>query len=190
MRGSLAAVVLVALISCKQEEPPPQTAAEPTPGSLEWKVRMARGAAPWEVAVGARVVEMGDSGMTEIAPGTSGWTCIVDVPVTPVPDPMCADSMFLEFVGAQMAGRTPQIRSMAVGYMLHGGQVASDTDPMKMRPDSGQDWLVDPPHLMIAMPNPRTAFAGLPTTRTSGGPWVMWTGTPYAHLMVPAAARR
>jgi hypothetical protein len=26
-----------------------------------------------------------------------------------------------------------------------------------------------------------------PTDPNSGGPWVMWKGTPYAHLMVPVA---
>jgi hypothetical protein len=27
----------------------------------------------------------------------------------------------------------------------------------------------------------------LPTDPYSGGPWVMWKGTPYAHIMVPTA---
>ena len=27
-----------------------------------------------------------------------------------------------------------------------------------------------------------------PTDWTKGGPWVMWKGTPYAHLMVPTTA--
>jgi hypothetical protein len=26
------------------------------------------------------------------------------------------------------------------------------------------------------------------TDPKSGGPWVMWKGTPYAHLMVPVSA--
>ena len=28
-------------------------------------------------------------------------------------------------------------------------------------------------------------FIGLPTNPGSTGPWVMWKGTPYAHLMIP-----
>jgi len=27
-----------------------------------------------------------------------------------------------------------------------------------------------------------------PTDPKSGGPWVMWKGTPYAHVMVPVSA--
>ena len=29
-----------------------------------------------------------------------------------------------------------------------------------------------------------------PTDPKSGGPWVMWKGTPYAHLMVPVAPKQ
>lgn len=28
----------------------------------------------------------------------------------------------------------------------------------------------------------------LPTDPNAGGPWVMWKGTKYAHIMVPTAA--
>jgi hypothetical protein len=27
-----------------------------------------------------------------------------------------------------------------------------------------------------------------PTAWTKGGPWVMWKGTPYAHIMVPTTS--
>jgi hypothetical protein len=30
---------------------------------------------------------------------------------------------------------------------------------------------------------------GLPTDPKNGGPWVMWKGTPYAHVMIPAVSR-
>jgi hypothetical protein len=38
------------------------------------------------------------------------------------------------------------------------------------------------------VPNPAN-LEGLPTDPSSGGPFVMWKGTPYAHVMVPVAAR-
>ena len=49
------------------------------------------------------------------------------------------------------------------------------------------NWIVSPPHIMIAVPNPQQLDA-FTTDPHSGGPWVMWKGTPYAHLMVPTAA--
>lgn len=162
--------------------------AEPAPGSRAWKIRNARSAAPYEVAAGATVLDWPahDSlPFDTLERGTTGWTCLPDMAATPTNDPVCADEEFGGWADAWLARRPPAVRAMGVAYMLQGGQVASDTDPFKMSPDSGQPWLVDPPHLMIVMPNPRQSFATLPTARTATGPWVMYAGTPYAHLMVP-----
>jgi hypothetical protein len=30
----------------------------------------------------------------------------------------------------------------------------------------------------------------LPTDPKNGGPWVMWKGTPYAHVMIPTERRQ
>jgi len=40
---------------------------------------------------------------------------------------------------------------------------------------------------MIAVPDPKQLDA-FPSDPHAGGPWVMWKGTKYAHLMVPIAA--
>ncbi len=37
---------------------------------------------------------------------------------------------------------------------------------------------------MIIVPDVEM-LAGLPTDPHSGGPWVMYKGTPYAHIMIP-----
>ena len=73
---------------------------------------------------------------------------------------------------------------MAVGYALQGFQVASTTDPFQTAPDSGKPWTDVGPSVMIAMPD-RNAYRGLPTSPTADGPWVVWSGTPYAVLVVP-----
>lgn len=190
-RSVLAAAVLAA--ACSKSEPPEMVDANlaPPPGSRAWKIESARGAAPYEVSSGARVLDWpaADTAQpAELRPGGNGWTCFPDDPNTPAEDPMCADEEGMKWIEAYLAGRRPELAGMAVFYMLRGGSSASDTDPFKTAPDSGQEWLTDPPHLMIAMPNPRTAFRGLPTARAATGPWVMFAGTPYAHLMVPAAA--
>ena len=41
---------------------------------------------------------------------------------------------------------------------------------------------------MLLLPDAR-ALDGLSTDPTSGEPFVMWKGTPYAHLMIPTTAR-
>jgi hypothetical protein len=60
-----------------------------------------------------------------------------------------------------------------------------DTDPFASQPPAGAQWVTSPPHLMI-FPTGKldpTVFSSDPR---SGGPWIMWGGTPYEHLMVPA----
>jgi hypothetical protein len=36
---------------------------------------------------------------------------------------------------------------------------------------------------------PAAMLDAFPTDPDSGGPYVMWKGTPYAHLMVPIGSR-
>lgn len=93
----------------------------------------------------------------------------------------------MKFLDAILMRRPPQLSATGVVYAGKGGMAASNTDPFKAKPDSGQQWMVVPPYLVIVAPNPRTAFAGWPTTPSGGGPWVMYAGTPYAHLMVPVS---
>jgi hypothetical protein len=65
--------------------------------------------------------------------------------------------------------------------------VASDTDPAKMQPDSG--WIMDGPSIYLVMPS-ASAYTGIPTTRRTTGPWVRYSGTPYAYIVVPAGAQQ
>jgi hypothetical protein len=39
---------------------------------------------------------------------------------------------------------------------------------------------------MVIVPDPAQLDA-LPTDPQNGGPWVMWKGTKYAHIMMPTA---
>ena len=64
-------------------------------------------------------------------------------------------------------------------YMLAGGTDWSATDPWA---SSGTP-IQEPPHWMIMWPfDPKTS--GLPTEAKQTGTWIMWAGTPYAHLMI------
>jgi len=54
-------------------------------------------------------------------------------------------------------------------------------------PDDPSTPGVEPVCLMILVPDPARALAGLSRDPTSGGPYVMWVGTDYAHIMVPIA---
>jgi hypothetical protein len=175
----------------KQEQPPQQAAAPagPAKGTPEWKIENAMSAAPRVIASAAAIMDWPSSPtaqMTQLRAGTNGWSCISDNPTTPSNDPFCWDAAFGEWVGAWMAHKPPHIRSIGLSYMLQGATDASNTDPYKGKPDSGQGWVVTGPHLMIVLPDARS-LAGLSTDWKSGGPYVMFAGTPYAHVMVPIA---
>lgn len=121
--------------------------------------------------------------------GTSDYTCF------PAPDsvagPMCMDAEWRRWMAAWMGGTPFTAERVAVAYMLAGDAAeggASNSDPAAPQPTADNEWVVEGPHMMVIAPDP-AAFAGLPTTIQTDGPYVMWSGTPYAHLMVPVAAR-
>jgi hypothetical protein len=121
----------------------------------------------------------------QLASGDNGWTCYPDAANTPADDPICLDEQAMIFSQAWSKRQTPHLTGMAVAYMLKGSESASDTDPLKWGPDSGQAWISDPPQVAIAMPSARS-YAGLPTRRRPDGPWVRFAGTPYAYIVIPS----
>jgi hypothetical protein len=76
---------------------------------------------------------------------------------------------------------------LGISYMLAGDEGASNIDPFAEGPTDDNEWVVEGPHLMIIVPP--ELLEGFPTDPDNGGPYVMWKGTPYAHLMVPVGAR-
>jgi len=74
----------------------------------------------------------------------------------------------------------------AFAMLAPGGAWGSNSDPYGMKETADNHWGHHQPHLMILVPDPK-ALAGTPTDPASGGPYVMWAGTPYAHIMAPTA---
>jgi len=42
---------------------------------------------------------------------------------------------------------------------------------------------------MVVLPDPKM-LEGISDDPNNGGPYVMWKGTPYAHIMIPIAPRK
>jgi hypothetical protein len=74
--------------------------------------------------------------------------------------------------------------------MLAGDNGASNTDPYATAPTDGNHWVKTGPHVMIVGPSAKTM--GYPTTSDADptNPYVMWSGTPYAHLMIPVSGQQ
>ena len=68
-----------------------------------------------------------------------------------------------------------------------GNGGGSNIDPYAEGPTDDNEWIVEGPHLMIL--GPAALLDAIPTDPQNGGPYVMWKGTPYAHVMVPIGSR-
>jgi hypothetical protein len=169
--------------------------AAPEPGSRQWKIQNAMSAAPPEIAANATIMDWpaAEGGEpTVLQPGTNGWTCFPNTPAATGAsgdDPMCLDGAWLAFADAWMKKTTPNITSVGLGYMLQGDRGGSNTDPYATGPTPDNQWVTTGPHIMLVVPDTRLLDV-LPTDPQSGGPFVMWKGTPYAHVMMPVGPKR
>lgn len=152
------------------------------------KIMSAISAAPVSIAQHATIMDWPSNPggeMVLLREGSNGFTCMPDMPDTPGHDPMCLDEPWLKWADAWMNKKDFNIEKMGFGYMLQGGTPESNTDPYAEGPTEDNEWMEKSiPHLMIIVPE-ESMLEGLPTDPNSGGPWVMWEGTPYVHIMVP-----
>ncbi|MDF1505802.1 hypothetical protein [Roseisolibacter sp. H3M3-2] len=179
------------------QHPTPAPAARPVADrgaplrTAPQKIQDALAAAPASVAAQAAVVDwpMAEgASMRELRPGTNGWVCH---PTTPAVfaaaagrDPMCLDAEWQQVVKAWAARAAPTVTRLGFAYMLQGDAGVSNSDPFATARTADNDWVVSGPHVMLVSPD-RAAIEALPSDPKNGGPWVMWKGTPYAHVMIP-----
>lgn len=159
----------------------------PAPDTPEGKIASAESAGPPAIASAATIMDWpaGEGAqMTELRAGTNGWTCMPDVPSTPGPDPMCLDAQWMKWAAAWQGHTTPEVDGLGLAYMLSGGADASNTDPYATEPTEGNEWVHSGPHVMVITPD-AAMLAAVTADPNNGGPWVMWAGTPYAHIMMP-----
>ncbi|MDQ3223940.1 MAG: hypothetical protein M3Q75_10800, partial [Gemmatimonadota bacterium] len=102
------------------------------------------------------------------------------------PDPACYDQTWLDWNYAFLAGEEPNPTVARFAYMLQGGSDASNTDPFATEPAAGEEWVNSGPHVMLLLPG-ELDLSVYSTDHDSGGPYIVWAGTPYEHIMTPVA---
>jgi hypothetical protein len=137
-------------------------------------------AAPASITEGAKVMDWAGSVLRE---GTNGWVCFPDPPNLEAA-PMCLDGPWQSWASSWQGREPVTIRHAGISYMLMGDAGASNVDPYAEGPTAENEWVQTGPHVMLIVPDP-AALEGMPTDPENGGPWVMWKGTPYAHVMIP-----
>lgn len=154
--------------------------------SVDERIRNALSAAPASVAEHATVADFDG---TVLRAGTSDWVCMPDMPDVPNDSPMCLDANWRELIDAVQNQRAPTYSGMAISYMLQGDMPVSNTDPYAQGATAENQWIQEgEPHIMVAVSD-LTMLEGLSTDPDNGGPFVMWKGTPYAHIMIPTVPR-
>lgn len=144
-------------------------------------VAHARGAAPAAISADATIVVNGEV----VVEGSNGWTCLPEV----MPGDgaaVCVDAVWGEMMAALGAKAAFSATNVGISYMLLGepdGSGVSNSDPYHEDPQSADDYTETGPHLMIIVP--KEALAGISDDPSSGGPYVMWKDTDYAHIMIP-----
>jgi hypothetical protein len=191
MNGSRSIAVLAALAALASAAIAPAGNAR-AQETNDAKIQRALSAAPAELARGAAVVdvqfktvmrdgkEMQEPVMTTLREGTNSITCIPGQPGVVGFSPMCADPQGLQWIHDFVTGQPrPSTTQPGVVYMLAGGTDWSPSDP---KATSGTPF-EQPPHWMLMW-----AFdaktSGFSTEIKDTGTWLMWAGTPWAHLMI------
>ena len=119
--------------------------------------------------------------------GSNGYTCLPTPPMLTVDSPMCMDAEWMRWADAWQNKKEFSPGALGISYMLAGDGGASNIDPYAEGPTETNEWIREGAHLMIIAP--AALLEGYPTDPYNGGPYVMWKGTPYAHLMVPIGSR-
>jgi hypothetical protein len=154
------------------------------PLSKAQKIALAMSAAPVSIAQNATIAdmtEMNGAPPPQLRSGTNEWVCYAAVK-----QPMCLDKEWQKWAAAWMGKTEVNIEKPGIAYMLKGDNGASNTDPFATSATADNQWVVSPAHLMLLLPDPKLLDA-YPADPKNGGPWVMWKGTRYAHLMIPVA---
>jgi hypothetical protein len=149
--------------------------------SKEAKIKRAMSAGPASIAQGAKIMDADEKGnMVTLRDGDNGWVCMPGQPGVVGNVAMCLDAPAMQWAQDWLAHKDkPTNTQPGIMYMLAGGTDWSATDPWAT---SGNP-IKEPPHWMIMWPfDPKTS--GLPTEPKQTGTWIMWAGTPYAHLMI------
>lgn len=165
---------------------PALLAAQASAQDKEAMIEAALSAAPPHIAESATVKDMTGE---VLRPGEGAYTCFPGMPKGA--GPMCLDEEWARWMDALMKKGEYQPRQVGLAYMLAGDMPdggASNIDPFATSATSDNQWVVEGPHLMVLVPDP-AALDAITTDPEAGVPYVMWHGTPYAHIMVPVADR-
>lgn len=180
LAGLLVIAVVPATLNAQEQEH--------APADAKAMIKNALSAGPVDLVANATVVDLEGNVLRK---GTNEYTCMPDDPKVPGNSPICADETWLAWIAALTSQQPPpKVEKMSFAYMLQGDWPTSNTDPFATGPTEDNEWEEDiGPHLMVLVPD-IAVLEGVPDDPGHGSPYVMWKGTEYEHLMIPAARQQ
>jgi hypothetical protein len=148
-------------------------------------IAKAKTAAPESIVNEATIVMTQEKGDAKtLQTGSNGFTCLVSSDGTP----LCADANAMEWRKA-IGGKTTPPNKTGFIYMMAGDTGTSNHDPYAT---DKSHWVQTGPHVMI-VGTAAQEMAGIYPSTLDPDPsqaYVMYPGTPYAHLMIPVDATK
>ena len=189
MRSLLVAWIVSLLLATMCNPSPaqmngPDRVSSASQESRQSKIARALSAGPPNVTKDATVAEMDAQGQMKILrPGTNDFTCMPGSPNGVGSPPMCEDKVAMQWNQDFAEHKAkPTTNVPGIEYMLAGATQRSDSDPF----DKTDPPIRIGPHWMILWPfDPKTT--GLPATHKPTGAYIMWAGTPWAHVHIMGA---
>ena len=145
------------------------------------KIARAMSAGLDDISESARIVDTDAQGNRVILrEGSNGFTCMPGNPNVVGEPAMCADVPSMQWFADAKAHKPKPTNSVpGITYMLAGATQRSDSDPN----DTTSAPITVGPHWMIMWRfDPKTT--GLPITHRPTGAYIMWAGSPYAHVHI------
>jgi len=175
LSGSLFAACPLSILVAAQQI----TAATHTE-SKELKISRALSAAPASIAKGAKVVDRDTKGNEPtLREGNNGFTCFPGHPGVIGDAALCANAPALQWeADMRSTSRSPATRRQESNICSPGQRTGVRRTP---HATSGTP-IKEPPHWMSMWPVDGTS--GIATTAKPTGTWIMYAGTPWAHLMI------
>jgi hypothetical protein len=159
-----------------------QTASQTREGETEF-IKAAEEGASANIAEKAAIARIEPKGkVTMVRPGNNGFTC------TLFPDenhiPFCGDRKGFQWMVAAISEQPKPPTTGGVVYMAKGAyHNEMPNGEIVMRPSAQTKEVKEPPHWMLLTPlDPTTT--GIPSHPNAGGSYIMFAGTPFAHLMI------
>ncbi|TAK07740.1 MAG: hypothetical protein EPO39_05920 [Candidatus Manganitrophaceae bacterium] len=153
--------------------------------STEKQIQVALSAAPPEIAQEATVKVYGADGKPiEAKKGTNGFVCYPDISNLSEPDPICNNAAAEQWFNDLLGGKEkPTMTAPGISYMAKGGWHFEKEGKIVMADGPGVKKVQEPPHWMVFWPFD-SKTTGLPEQVSALGTYIMFEGTPYAHLMI------